>query len=66
MKKTLNVALWELVVFGLFSGVFGAAFNECTAKAHAEDIPSVSYNINRVACALEGIQHALERLERKK
>lgn len=65
MRKLLRVALWELVVFSLIAGGVGAMAYASVRPASAENVPSVTYNINRIACALEGIQHSLERLEHK-
>lgn len=65
--RVIKTNALELVVIIILAGLLGASFtNACNRPAHAEDTPGVGYSANRMACALEGIQHSLERIQKER
>lgn len=61
--KEIKTTAWELVLYTLIIGGLGVFLgNSCNRPAHADGwVPSFGASANRIACALEGIQHLLEK-----
>lgn len=58
--REIRTTRGELVFALVIAFLLGSVIRSCTQPARADDIPGIGYSANRIACAVEKIQHLLE------